>query len=659
MSVKQQKTARFVLKVDGLADDDLLIEDIDAYEGLSQPFCYQLRLYSRKKEAIRKDQVKHKNAHLLWRWMEPPRLVHGIIAVFNEIHRPPTDKDGQAASPRTKEESDDGDFNGYRYTAMLVPPMALLGWQKKTRVFNALSTPEIVRQIMGEAKQEIAELKLKERYLKRAHCTQYVESTYEESTLRFVGRILAQDGLCYFFEHDPDPKGKCRLVLVDENDAFRKLPPIDTKKSRLIAEPGPVLRYVKRLPGEQGVSELKQQEAAGPASFVIDEADPDVAETGGKAESGSLGNDAVLSSKTKGTAYHVVLDPTAKKVKGKQNPPEDGVDQELVKRLNTVRAEAAKTQQNLSHGNSNCDRLAAGTRFTLRGYPQKTSKDIELLVVQVHHRSKDSTGPSYGNAFVAFPLALGTYRPPQNIAKPVAGGVDTAKVVSATQQEGAPVDSRPDGRVRVQMGYDSRAPGKDVPAGKSSSWVRVLQPWAGAGHGALFLPRAGDEVIIAYEGGDPDRPIVIGSVYNSQHTAPLLASKAPVGKAKLSGAANLQANCTVAGIVSGGNQFAINDASGRAQVVITAQQDMVVCVMKNHDSTVGGNQREMITGTLDITVTGKVTISSKEEIVLSGGPSSITINKAGVQMKGKVVGVKADSGGGINVGKGKIKITKA
>lgn len=649
MSVKQQKSARFVLKVDGLADDDLLIEEIDAYEGLSQPFCYQLRLYSRKKEAIKKDQVKHKNAHLIWRWMEPPRLVHGIIAVFNEIHGPPTDKAGQEASPRNKEESDDGDLNGYRYTAMLVPPMALLGWQKKTRVFNALSTPEIVRQIMGEAKQEIAEFKLKERYLKRAHCTQYVESTYEESTLRFVSRILAQDGLCYFFEHDPDPKGKCRLVLVDDNDAFRKLPPIDTKKSRLIAEPGPVLRYVKRIPGEQGVSELKQQETAGPASFVIEEADPDVAEAGGRAESGSLGNDTVLSSKAKGTAYHVMLEPTAKKVKGKQNPPEDGVDQELVKRLNTVRAEAATTQQNLSHGTSNCDRLAAGTRFTLRGYPQRTSKDIEFLVVQVHHRSKDSTGPSYGNAFVAFPLALGTYRPPQNIPKPPAAGVDTAKVVSATQQEGAPVDSRPDGRVRVQLGYDSRAPGKDVPAGKSSSWVRVLQPWAGAGHGALFLPRAGDEVIIAYEGGDPDRPIVIGSVYNSQHTAPLLASKAPVGKAKLSGAANLQANCTVAGIVSGGNQIAINDTSGHAQVVITAQQDLVICVVKNQDCHVAGNQTESIEGTLTIKVKGKVAITSDQEIALEAAGSSVTINKGGVQMKGKVVGVTADGGASINL----------
>jgi type VI secretion system secreted protein VgrG len=417
-----------------------------------------------------------------------------------------------------------------------------------------------------------------------------------------------------------------------------------------------VLRYVQPGHGEQGVGQYHQQDQQGARAFSTQEADSDSTEQGGRAE-GTAGTDKLLSAKALGATYQVVLPATAdkaKRAKGKgAPPPEDGIDPELVKRLNTVRAEGAKTQQNLGRGQSNCDRLAAGTRFTFQGYPDKKAKDFELVVVQVRHIASDQ--PSYGNAFVAYPLALGTYRPPQNVAKPQAAGMGTAKCVSSSKEEGAPVDSRPDGRIRVQMSYDTD---RDVPAGKNSCWIRIAQPWAGATHGTVFLPRAGDEVVIVHENGDPDRPLAIGSVYNSANTAHLLATT-PIGSlAKGTGGKTLQANRNVAGIRCGQNEIALSDASGGPLLYLKAQDKMCIEVTGEQTNEVKGNQTEIIGGNVKITVTGTVTISAKE-IVLKGGASGITINDAGVQMKGKVVGVKADSGGGIKVGGGKINITKA
>lgn len=649
MSAAKNKDPRFELKVDGLADGALQVHGLEGHEGLSQPFCYELQLFSDGKAPVAPAAVEEKQAHLIWKWMDPPRLVHGIITGFRGVGRPPPKADGTAAAP-SSEEVQQGEQRGFRYTAMLVPPMAQLAHQQSTRVFNALSTPDIVKQVLGEAKQELGAWKLKETYLKRAHCTQY-----QESSLRFLGRILAQDGLCYFFDHEASPSGQSRLILADQNEAFRKLPGIDAQRSKLSGPAGPVLRYVQPTHSEQGVGQYQQLAQPGARAFATLETDSDAADHGGSAE-GQAGTDKLRSSQALGATYQVLLPPTtakAKRAQGKGMPqPEDGISPELVARLNTVRAESAKTQQNLASGQSNCDRLAAGTRFTLRGFPDQSAQDFELLVVQVRHVA--SSEPAYGNAFVAFPVALGTYRPAQSIAKPQAAGVGTAKCVSSSGEEGAPVDSRPDGRIRVKLSYDGRDD-KACPPGKNSSWVRIAQPWAGKEWGTVFLPRAGDEVVIVYENGDPDRPLALCSVYNSANTAHLLATT-PIGSlAKGTGAKTLQANRNVAGLRCGANELALSDAASGPLLYLKAQDQMCIEVTGSQTSEIKGDQTEIVGGSVKITVTGTVTITAKA-IVLNGGASTLQLDDAGIKLKGKVIGLKASSGGSIDVAGGKINL---
>ncbi|MBK8480744.1 MAG: hypothetical protein IPL40_06175 [Proteobacteria bacterium] len=604
MSAANKKAPRFELKVDGLAEGALQVHGFEGHEGLSQPFCYELQLFSEAKAPVNPADVQEKQAHLIWKWMDPPRLVHGIITGFRGVGRPPPQADGKAAAS-SAEEAQEGEQRGFRYTALLVPPMAQLAHQTSTRVFNAISTPDIVKQVLAEAKQELGAWKLKETYLKRAHCTQY-----QESSLRFLGRILAQDGLCYFFDHEASPSGQSRLIVADQNEAFRKLPGIDAQRSKLTGPAGPFLRYVQPTHSEQGVGQYQQLAQPGARAFATSEPDPDASEHGGSAE-GRAGTDKLLSSQALGATYQVVLPPTtakAKRAQGKGVPqPEDGISPELVARLNTVRAESAKTQQNLASGQSNCDRLAAGMRFTLRGFPDQSAQDFELLVVQVRHVA--SSDPAYGNAFVAFPVALGSYRPPQSIAKPQAAGVGTAKCVSSSGEEGAP----------------------------------------------LFLPRAGDEVVIVYENGDPDRPLALGSVYNSANTAHLLATT-PIGSlAKGTGAKTLQANRNVAGLRCGANELALSDAASGPLLYLKAQDQMCIEVTGSQTTEVKGDQTEIVGGSVKIMVTGSVTITAKA-IVLNGGASTLQLDDAGIKMKGKVVGLKASSGGSIDVAGGKINL---
>src|SRR5262249_42064630 len=124
-------------------------------------------------------------------------------------------------------------------------------------------------------------------------------------------------------------------------------------------------------------------------------------------------------------------------------------------------------------------------------------------------RSGSGPGLLYRNRFTCIPLAL-PYRPLRRTPRPVVPGTQTAVVVEPAGEELFPDKF---GRVKVQFHWD-----RD---GKhnldSSCWVRVAQFWAGKRWGAMFIPRAGHEVLVDFLEGDPDRPVIVGSLYNSEN----------------------------------------------------------------------------------------------------------------------------------------------
>jgi type VI secretion system secreted protein VgrG len=161
--------------------------------------------------------------------------------------------------------------------------------------------------------------------------------------------------------------------------------------------------------------------------------------------------------------------------------------------------------------------LAAGRRFTLRNH---FDADGSYLLTRVETTASLSgayvtSGDGellYENRFGAIPAGL-PFRPARRTPKTRIDGVQTAVVVGPAGQE---IWVDPYGRVKVRFRWDST---RDSP-GDDSCWIRVAQVWAGKGWGAFFWPRVGDEVVVVFEQGDPDRPLVVGCVYNGANMPP-------------------------------------------------------------------------------------------------------------------------------------------
>ncbi|MCH9685745.1 MAG: type VI secretion system tip protein VgrG, partial [Deltaproteobacteria bacterium] len=162
--------------------------------------------------------------------------------------------------------------------------------------------------------------------------------------------------------------------------------------------------------------------------------------------------------------------------------------------------------------------------------------------------------------------------------------------------------SDPHGRIKVRFHWDRETPQDDT----SSCWVRVAQSWAGPSYGVMFIPRVGMEVVVDFLDGNPDRPLVVGCVYNGANPPPY---DLPASKTK----STIKTTSSEGG--EGFNEFRLEDAKGSEEVFLHAQKDFNEKVLNNHSTSVtanqtnsvGGSQSESVGGNQSMTVTGKRT----------------------------------------------------
>jgi type VI secretion system secreted protein VgrG len=182
-----------------------------------------------------------------------------------------------------------------------------------------------------------------------------------------------------------------------------------------------------------------------------------------------------------------------------------------------VRMEQEETSSFVISGTSNCGNFVTGHQFTLKRHFDGNDR---YLLTRVEHdarldgnyRTSQAAALNYENRFACIPVAL-PYRPQRVTRKPVIAGIQTATVAGPHGEE---IFCDKYGRVKVQFHWD-REGKKDA---NSSCWLRVAQVWAGKGWGAFFWPRIGNEVVVIFEEGDPDQPLIIGSVYNAENMPP-------------------------------------------------------------------------------------------------------------------------------------------
>jgi type VI secretion system secreted protein VgrG len=567
--------AKFILKIAG-CDVETSVISFGAQEEMSSPYLVNLLLACHRK--IPFDMVLGKDALLSIVTTGKPRYFHGIVAKFRRSGR-------------------QGEY--YLYQTHMVPYLALLDLSSDCRIFQNMTVVDIVKDIFEKhhiSSDRYKFLSLKNEHLQRGYCVQY-----RETDLNFISRILAEEGIFYYFEHLPDK----HIMVFGDNS----------------------MNYMK-IPGETTVT-FKGASGMNPEAENI------------------FGFDVSRTlTPSKVTHRDFNYEKTPLELKGHANGESDLLfevydypgsfqDPEKGKQLADIHLEALNTFNEKGEGESICPRLAAGFTFSM-----DKGKPVQYLAVSVAHggfqpqvlgeQAGQSAGPPYTNDFLAIPATV-TYRP-RIFPKPVITGLQTATVVGPKGEE---IYTDDYGRIKVHFHWDRLGNRDD----KSSCWIRVAQSWGGGARGTQYIPRIGDEVLVDFLEGDPDRPIITGSVYNSDNM--------PINSLKQSITQSGFKTKTHKG--DGYHELRFDDAKGAEEIYLRSEKDWNIVIKERKGLTVGGDSSTVITKNSEQSVGGdsysyvtgtqteigrEIIISASDKITLICGASSIVITPGDIKLNG-------------------------
>lgn len=417
-----------------------------------------------------------------------------------------------------------------QYQMVMVPWLWFLSQTNDHRIFQEQNTKEIVSQIFDDLGFSDYEFRAAGGS-KREYCVQHNESDFD-----FVSRLLEEDGVAYFFQHSDD---KHQLVLVDQKNAYEEVVETDLEYSKGSSPNNQITGWEHVYLFKKGQWSLNDYNFKEPRK------------------------DLIVNSKTKsqyarnGSYEHY------------EYPGFYNTDaaSELVK----IRLDAEEVDRESVKGTSDCSTFFAGGKFNLAKHATGSERGSYVLVSVVHSTydnsyfsgSEGSSG--YTNEFIAVPADV-HFRPQLQHLKPVMKGPQSALVVGPAGEE-IYIDEH--GRIKVQFIWD-REGKKDE---NSSCFVRVVQSWAGNQWGSSFIPRIGHEVIVNFLDGDPDRPLVTGSVYNGRNR-PTYPSKTQSG---------IKTRSTKDATPQNYNELRFEDKKGDEQILIHAEKDFDTEV--EHDQT--------------------------------------------------------------------------
>lgn len=514
------------------------------------------------------------------------------------------------------------------YRLEIVPALWLATQRRNHRIFQGVSDIDIAVALMAEWGVNPVQ-KLSGTYRKRKYRVQYGEPDFA-----FICRLLEDAGVSFYFA---EADGETALVLSDAphaNEARESLIPFrdqpsDADREHVTAvrigrslRPG---RYVMRdhdyrrppsfrLMGTaalgQGVEELLEEFHYAPGAFLFE----------------SANGDPTPHADDRGR-YRA-----------------DPAEGEAMARR---RLEAKRSEALTCAFETNVMDLAPGIVFGMRWHPQRELREDRRLLV-VAATMSGTTGARWKQACEARSAAV-PFRPALATPKPEVHGIESATVVGPPGEE---IHTDEFGRVRVQFHWDREGRMDDT----SSCWIHVSQPWGGTTYGGINLPRVGQEVLIDFLGGDPDRPVVVGRVYTNLQRVPY---KLPENKTQSGWKSNSTNN------TGGFNEIMFEDAAGKELVRVQAERDLQKLVKNDeranigHDRStrVGNDERLMVSrnratqiGAIDSTLVGD-TFSVAVLPPAEGGTENGT---ALVMTYRKIV---LDTGGGASIVMDNDKIT--
>jgi type VI secretion system secreted protein VgrG len=429
----------------------------------------------------------------------------------------------------------------FHYRAEIVPWLWFLSLSRECRIYQHLNVLEIAEQVFKGLGYTDFRIACTRTYPARDFCVQY-----RETHLNFVSRLLDEEGIFYFFEHS---EAKHVLVLSDDSSVAADCPG------------GGVASMAARAEDEDGaVTSLEVEHSVGLGGVTLK--DYDYLQPQLTLESSVSGDGPELSYD-----YHP----------GRYTLPEEG------ERYARLHLEAEEALRRAVRGGSAWRGFVPGFRFELKRHHQPAANQKYLLLRVEHaascsgHRSSDTFSQQYRNTFFAIPHSV-PYRPRSVASKPAIHGSQTALVVGPGGDE-IYVDEH--GRVKVQFYWDREGKRDE----NSSCWVRVATPWGGKGYGNVTIPRIGNEVVVIFLEGDPDRPLIVGSVFNAEQLPPY-----PLPGAGIT--MGMKSRSSPGG--GGQNEITMSDTKGKEKVTIHAQYDMSTTVQHDSTETVNNNRTTTI-----------------------------------------------------------------
>ncbi|MEK9495732.1 type VI secretion system tip protein TssI/VgrG [Photorhabdus sp. P32] len=615
----------FTLAAGSLPEKTFTVVDFTLDEALSTLFCLEATLTSADPDIDFADVLDHFATLTVYRDGKVERSVTGIVTQF--------------------EQGTTGRHRSY-YSLTLHPSLWRAGLRVNSRIFQHQSVTEIVEKLLKENGVRNFHFLLRYEHSEREFCVQY-----DESDLAFLHRLLADEGIFYYFDFSEE-RGEPLIVFTDSyrinsNHSLPYHPELDTSV------------------GQCSISRFCWREQVGIANIMLKDRTFKNSLWGAEYEY----YERQINHQRSDLPSYTYYDFPGRFKKGA-----------IGERLSQYRLEALRTDAMFGRGQSDCFALAPASGFTLTDHPKAQFNALWLVISISHHGRQPQAdesrfgemGTTLTNDFT-FGDRNRVWRP-SPYPKPRIDGLQIATVVGP---EGEEIFCDEYGRVRVQFAWDQYGKFND----QSSCWIRVSQAWAGKRWGMIAIPRVGQEVLVDFLHGDPDQPIITGRTY---HAANVVPNHLPISKTQMSIRSKTHKG-------DGFNELRFEDEKDREEVFIHAQKNLAIKVLNSRDERInynrttsighddelviannrkitvdgqqehkttgnyvvqvegdktlqaGGNVAQKVQGMLSIDTNGDITVQSGNKISLKVGNSFIVIHADGVDIKGPSINL--NSGG--------------
>ncbi len=525
---------RLTWAVEGVDDRAWHVVRAQLREGIDEPYELRLTLQA-DPDRTEPERMLGKRGQLELAQGQRQRTVHGIVC---EV---------EAESERNE--------GRMRIALVVRPALDALRYRVDSRIFQGKTVPEILEEVLtGPLTEWGSELDPR---LTRRYPTHDYRVQYRETDLDFARRLMEEEGISFFFDRAGSSE---RMVLVDGPDQWAEIPgPLPYSDRAVDAH---AAMDTDAITDFTVASRLRPTKLATrhvhwrtPSIYLEGEDDSpsdttfrDGASVEGPREEYDHEH-RPLTTAPDGASY--------------------GEDEAVQRRL---RRDAQRRDARSAVGRSAMLSIESAATFELTGH-SAFDLDGEYLVVSVTHEVSRG-GSEYSNAFACLPRAT-AYGPRRVTPKPRMPSVQTGVVVGPSGEE---IHTDEHGRIKVQLPWDRQGAMDE----HASCWMRVRQPWAGSGWGFVFIPRIGMEVVVDFLNGDPDRPLVLGCVYNGEHLVPYAL---PDEKTK----STIKTESSLGG--GGFNELRFEDLAGSEEIFIHAQKDFNEVVENDHTTTVHHDQK--------------------------------------------------------------------